>query len=186
MPLPPPADIGIVMTTRKGFLVAIVLTSLIWGGIDIGVAFVATPAKFLSTMASLPILIDIGRKTFAVLEKVDCIFAAILFALGLAAPALKRQTRAWLVLPTIPFLVDFLWLRPILDAEAVKVVSGLAPSDGALHVAYACLVALQICLSILSAAIALTLLAKSGAAVLCADERLDFGPRMNDSAGLTR
>jgi hypothetical protein len=79
-----------------------------------------------------------------------------------------------------------LWLRPILDANAVKVVSGLAPSDGTLHIAYACLVALQICLSILSAAIALTLLVKPGAAVLCADERFDFEPRINDSAGLTR
>src|SRR5665213_1828939 len=95
---------GAVMTSQKRFLQAIVLVSLLWCGIDNGVAFIATPAKFLSDMASLPILIDIGCKTFAVLEKVDCVFAAVLFSLALAAPALKRQTRAWIALPIAPFL----------------------------------------------------------------------------------
>ncbi len=42
---------------------------LIWAGVALGVAFVATPAKFLAPSLSLPVALDVGRHTFAVYDR---------------------------------------------------------------------------------------------------------------------
>jgi hypothetical protein len=96
---------------------------LIWAGISIGVAFLATPAKFLAPSLALPVALDVGRHTFAVYNRVELVlaFVALLFAIG------SRQPRIWrfvLIIPVGAVLTQTLWLLPALDARAEKIMAG--------------------------------------------------------------
>jgi hypothetical protein len=44
---------------------------LLWAGLSAGVAFLATPAKFMAPSLSLPVALDVGRHTFRVYNDVD-------------------------------------------------------------------------------------------------------------------
>jgi hypothetical protein len=51
---------------------------MFWLGLLIGVAFLATPAKFLAPSLSLPVALDVGRQTFYVFNKVEWVMGAVL------------------------------------------------------------------------------------------------------------
>ena len=52
--------------------------AMFWLGLLIGVAFLATPAKFLAPSLSLPVALDVGRQTFYVFNKVEWVMGAVL------------------------------------------------------------------------------------------------------------
>jgi hypothetical protein len=109
---------------------------LIWAGISIGVAFLATPAKFLAPSLSLPVALDVGRHTFRVYSQTELILLAALVVLGLWA----RRRRAWYLSLVIPGLVVFtqvFWLFPALEFRVSAIEAGnahLPPSS--LHLIY--------------------------------------------------
>ena len=51
---------------------------MLWLGLQIGVAFLATPTKFLAPSLSLPVALDVGRQTFYVFNKVEWVMEAVL------------------------------------------------------------------------------------------------------------
>ena len=51
--------------------------AMLWLGQLIGVAFLATPAKFLAPGLSLPVALDVGRQTFYVFNKVEWVMEAV-------------------------------------------------------------------------------------------------------------
>jgi len=109
---------------------------LLWAGIAIGVAFVATPAKFLAPSLSLNAALDVGRATFAVYNRAELGLLALLLLIGFASRAPRRWYLA-LSLPGAIALLQAIWLIPALDDRvSVILAGGPHPANSGLHDAY--------------------------------------------------
>jgi hypothetical protein len=139
---------------------------LLWGGLTIGVAFVATPAKFLATTLTWPGWLDVGRHTFAVYNRVELVIVGALIAISLLTSQ-RRMLRA-LILPSIIVLTETLWLIPALDQQVVAFIAGAQrlPSSP-LHLIYICAEVVKT------------------AALVFLGGRLIFMPRFNNNAAPT-
>lgn len=117
--------------------------ALLWAGISIGVAFVATPAKFLAPSLSLPVALEVGRHTFRIYNALELGMAVV--ALGLALSSAAR--RRWLLAFAIPVLVviaQALWFIPALDARVLMIQGGQTPPPSLLHAGFIALEAAKL------------------------------------------
>lgn len=109
---------------------------LIWAGLSIGVAFLATPAKFLAPSLSLSVALDVGRQTFRTYNGVELAICGVLVLLGLGSRARLR----WYLLLAVPGLIvvaqTFLLLPPLDLRVAAIQAGGPPPLRSALHAAY--------------------------------------------------
>lgn len=62
-------------------MVGLFAISLRWLGLLIGVAFLATPVKFLAPCLTMAVAFDVGRYTFAAFNKVEWLCAVALLAI---------------------------------------------------------------------------------------------------------
>ena len=99
---------------------------MVWAGLALGVAFVATPAKFLAPSLSLPVALDAGRHTFAVYDRLELATLAGLIALGVWSQERRRWYGA-LVLPAAILAAEVLWLLPALDLRVAAILAGHPP-----------------------------------------------------------
>lgn len=117
---------------------------LLWAGVAIGVAFLATPAKFLAPSLSLPVALDVGRQTFRVYNWVELGLVLLLMLLALGSNAPKR----WVLRLSVPVLIvvaQALWLLPALDARVAIIQAGSGwPEPSRLHVVYIAAEALKV------------------------------------------
>jgi hypothetical protein len=117
---------------------------LVWAGVALGVAFVATPAKFLASSLSLPVALDVGRHTFTVYDRLELAMLAGLLGLGIWS----RDWRRWyaiLLLPAAVVLAEALWLLPALDLRVAAILGGRpADKNSSLHAIYIAAEALKI------------------------------------------
>lgn len=125
-----------------GFAVA-----LCWFGFSAGVSFLATPAKFLAPSLSLPVALDVGRQTFAVLNKVEWVLATALLLLVAVLPV----RRSWLATAGATaaaglVLLEAVWLLPALDARVGIIIAGGTAPDSGLHQAYIAIEAAKLAL----------------------------------------
>lgn len=100
---------------------------LVWAGVALGVAFVATPAKFLVPSLSLPVALDVGRHTFAVYDRLQLAVLAALLVLGVWSQD-RRRWYALLLVPAAVVLAEALWLLPSLDLRVAAIITG-RPAD---------------------------------------------------------
>ena len=104
---------------------------LIWAGLAIGVAFLATPAKFLAPSLSLPVALDVGRQTFQIYNQTELVLLVALVVLG----GWSKNRVQWYLVVAIPGLVviaQALWLIPALDLRVSAIEAGathLPPSN---------------------------------------------------------
>jgi hypothetical protein len=109
---------------------------VLWAGIAIGVAFLATPAKFLAPSLSLPVALDVGRQTFAIYNRAELGLLVLLLVIGWAS----RAPRRWYVALAIPgaiVILQTIWLIPVLDHRvAVILAGGVSPTNSNLHAIY--------------------------------------------------
>ncbi|MGH6944940.1 MAG: hypothetical protein ACREH6_12060 [Geminicoccaceae bacterium] len=111
------------------------VTALLWGGILIGVSFLAAPAKFMAPSLSLPVALDVGRQEFATLNLVEIALAVITLALAIVArPA--RGIWIALVVAWLVVALQALWLLPVLDARVELVLDGQTPPPAPWHTLY--------------------------------------------------
>ena len=108
---------------------------VLWAGIAIGVAFLATPAKFLAPSLSLPEALDVGRATFAVLNRAELGLLALLLLIGVASRASRRWYFA-LAVPGSIVLLQAAWLVPALDDRVKMILAGERPANSNLHALY--------------------------------------------------
>ena len=115
---------------------ALVVVVLLWAGILLGVSFLATPAKFGAPSLSLAVAVDVGRSTFAVLNRVE--LGCAVLAAGLLIAGASREAWAWLAsgLAVLGLLLETLWLLPTLDARAQVVIDAGTPPASSLHDLY--------------------------------------------------
>jgi hypothetical protein len=109
---------------------------LLWAGLAIGVAFLATPAKFLAPSLSLPVALDVGRQTFRVYNGVELVLLGALLVLG-GWSNLRRRWYLGLVVPGAIVISQALWLIPALDLRVAAIQAGQSPLPASnLHVVY--------------------------------------------------
>jgi len=117
---------------------------LLWAGLSIGVAFLATPAKFLAPSLTLPVALDVGRQTFRVYNSAEFILLIGLVVLGLWSSG-RRNWYFALAVPAAVIIAQALWLIPALDLRVSAILSGerhLPPSN--LHTFYIAAEALKV------------------------------------------
>lgn len=104
--------------------------ALVWLGIVIGVAFLATPVKFTAPSLELSTALEIGRVTFRLLARVEWVLAALLVAVAM----LGRERLPWSVaVPIAVIVLEALWLTPMLGARTDAIRSGHPVPASALH-----------------------------------------------------
>lgn len=109
---------------------------LLWAGLSIGVAFLATPAKFLAPSLTLPVALDVGQHTFRVYNGAELILLGVVLVLGIRSSSRKRWYLAAL-LPTVVVLLQTLWLIPALDLRVTAIQAGQSPLPPSnLHTVY--------------------------------------------------
>jgi hypothetical protein len=108
---------------------------LLWAGLSAGVAFLATPAKFMAPSLSLPVAPDVGRHTFRVYNDVELALLGTLIVLGAWSKA-RRSRYLALVVPGAVVAAQALWLIPMLDARVTTILAGGEPPQSDLHALY--------------------------------------------------
>ncbi len=116
---------------------------LLWAGLAIGVAFLATPAKFLAPSLSLTVALDVGRHTFRVYNGVELALVVSLLILGAGS---QRRRRWYLSLlgPAVIVVAQALWLIPALDLRVSVIQAGQSPPPSSLHTVYIAAEALKV------------------------------------------
>lgn len=115
---------------------ALVLVLLLWAGILFGVSFLATPVKFAAPSLTLPVAIDVGRTTFALLNRVELGCAAISVGLLLMGASRVLLIRLSAGVTVLGLLLETFWLLPVLDERAQAVIEGALPTASSLHDVY--------------------------------------------------
>jgi hypothetical protein len=108
---------------------------LLWAGLSIGVALLATPAKFLAPSLTLPVALDVGQHTFRVYNDVELALLGIVLAVGIWSTERKRWYAAALLLGSL-VLTQALWLIPALDLRVIAIQAGRSPPSSYLHAVY--------------------------------------------------
>jgi hypothetical protein len=109
---------------------------LFWAGLSTGVAFLATPAKFLAPSLSLPVALDVGRQTFRIYNGAEVALLALALLLSAFSPD-RRRWWLWLALPGAVVFIETIWLLPALDLRVSALLDGgPAPESSLLHPAY--------------------------------------------------
>lgn len=103
----------------------------LWCGLLLGVSFVATPAKFMAPSLSLAVALDVGRQTFAVMNKVEWLFAMALVALAATGKRSLITMAAAAII--IVLLAQTFWLLPLLDSRVALVMEGQQLPASDLH-----------------------------------------------------
>jgi len=124
--------------------------ALLWAGLSFGVAFVATPAKFLAPTLTLPVALDVGRQTFRLYNHVELGLSLVAVLLALSATTRRRHALGFAV-PILLVLVQALWLMPALDARTLLIQAGQPAPPSHLHTVYIAVEAVKI-LALLAAA----------------------------------
>ena len=108
---------------------------LLWAGLSAGVAFLATPVKFMAPSLSLPVALDVGRHTFRVYNDIELALLGTLIVLAVWSKA--RQSRCLaLALPSAIVAAQALWLIPALDLRVSAILAGGQPPPSDLHALY--------------------------------------------------
>lgn len=111
--------------------VGFIILAALWAGLVIGVSFIATPIKFSAPTLDLPAAIDVGRVTFAFLNKVEWGLAVVMVLLVFTA-SVHRLARAMGIAVVAIVLVQSLWLLPVLEARSIAFIDG-TPMDPSIH-----------------------------------------------------
>lgn len=133
-------------TEATARLVGVAFVATLWLGLLIGVSFLATPVKFLAPSLTLATALEVGRATFALLVHVEWGLAVLL---ALAA-AWAGRWGAWrglwacIVVAWLILAAESLWLLPILDERAGRIIAAEAPGPSWHHRLYVALEAAKV------------------------------------------
>lgn len=114
----------------------VVLLTLIWMGLLIGVSFLATPIKFQAPSLDLPVALEVGRVTFAAFSKAER-GLSLLLSIAVFFP---RTWRAEILVAAIVIVIvaaQSLWLLPILGSRIDAVIIGRPMPPSMHHLLYA-------------------------------------------------
>lgn len=133
---------------------ALAALALLWAGMAIGVAWIATPVKFAAPSLTMAVALEVGRVTFHLFSRIEWGLTAVLALLVLAA----RPGRVLIVIAALVAALvaaTAVALLPALDARAALVIAGRVPPPSHLHHLYMAAEAIKLCLLLALAALAI-------------------------------
>jgi hypothetical protein len=113
----------------------IILISLLWAGMIIGISFLEAPTKFTAPSLTLAIGLDVGRHVFAMFNKIELIWATLLIVLLFVSKPQTKITTV-IILPAIILLLQTFWLLPALDQRALVIINGGTNPESSIHLLY--------------------------------------------------
>lgn len=125
-----------------------------WLGMTAGVSVLSTLARFSAPTVAREVAIDIGRVTFAALNKAELVALIVL----LVVVRFSNRARRWwgiCALLTLILIAQSAWLLPELSARADMIVAGIEPPPSKLHTTYSVLELGKLALLLLAGFIAL-------------------------------
>lgn len=117
---------------RQRFSGMIALWAALWAGFLMGVSGLATLAKFHAGSITLPVALDVGRVTFAALEKAEFVFLGVLVLLVIAA-GLTLPRLGLIIVLALGRLAQSIWLLPVLSGRVEAILKGLPWMPGVEH-----------------------------------------------------
>jgi hypothetical protein len=108
--------------------------AMFWLGLLIGVAFLATPAKFLAPSLSLPVALDVGRHTFYVFNKVEWVLVAVLLLMLLSGGSIWLRILG--IIAGLLVIAETVWMLPLLDQRVSLIIAGKTAPPANLHSLY--------------------------------------------------
>lgn len=104
-------------------------------GYLIGVAFLATRAKFQAPSLSFVQLLDVGRYTFRWLTISEYIIIPLIWFIAVHARTSKARMLSLLAVVVLT-IIEKAWVQPILDARVQIYLDGGTPQPSAMHVVF--------------------------------------------------
>lgn len=132
-----------------------------WLGMVLGVSLLATPIRFTATTITRPVALDVGRVTFAALNKAE--FVALIIVLIILR--LSNGARAlWIPVFALALILiaQSAWLLPELGARTDMILAGTEPPPSIAHSAYSILEITKLVLLIFTGFQSLLLLHQGG------------------------
>jgi hypothetical protein len=121
------------MKTR--YIDSLVLISLIWAGMVIGISFLEAPVKFTAPSLTLQVGLDVGRHVFGLFNKVEIVFSVLCIVILIAGKLPLKIIIAGGTAVCMLLLETF-WLLPVLDERALKIIAGETPEGPSPHMWY--------------------------------------------------
>ncbi len=117
----------------KKLNIYVIVLSLIWAGMLLGISFLEAPVKFTAPSLTLQVGLDVGRHVFQAFNKVEIVFGTLSLIL------LFKTDLSFLnkfIFSSILFLLllQCFWLLPALDVRALIIIGGGTPEgESSLH-----------------------------------------------------
>lgn len=105
----------------------------LWTGFVCAISFMEAWLKFRAPGITIPIGLGIGRLVFSALNKVEWVFAIIIFINLIVKKELLKLPSIFLFIPMLIIIVQTWWLLPQLDARAQQYIEGTALPSSRLH-----------------------------------------------------
>ncbi|MDX1507283.1 MAG: hypothetical protein R3358_03310 [Woeseiaceae bacterium] len=114
-----------------------------WFGMTAGVSILSTLARFAAPSMTRPVAIDVGRVTFAALNKAELVALLLLL---IVIRVSGRAAQWWAVGGVLALIViaQSAWLLPELSSRAAMVTAGVEPPASYVHGAYSVLELLKL------------------------------------------
>lgn len=117
----------------------------LWAGMTIGVAMIATPARFTADTITRPIALDVGRAVFAALNKAELVALVLLL---IVVRVSGQSVRFWSLCAALALIViaQSVWLTPELAERTQMIIDGIEPPKSYAHALYSTLELLKLAL----------------------------------------
>jgi hypothetical protein len=123
------------MALNQKLIASAIAVTFLWLGFVLAISFMEAPVKFTAPSLTLSAGLDVGRRVFFVLNKIELAFGIILLLIFLST---KIYGSRILLLSAILIilLIQTIFLLPMLDIRAEEYISGSFPPPSNLHLFY--------------------------------------------------
>lgn len=123
------------MTLNQKLIASAIAVTFLWMGFVLAISFLEAPVKFTAPSLTLSAGLDVGRRVFSVLNKIELAFGITLVLIFLST---KTYGSRFLLLAGILLilLIQTIFLLPILDIRAEEYINGSFPPPSNLHLFY--------------------------------------------------
>lgn len=109
-----------------------------WLGMVLGVSILSTPIRFTATTITRPVALDVGRVTFAALNKAEFV-ALIIVLIVLRVSGSARAMWIPVFSLALILIAQSAWLLPELGARTDMIIAGTEPPPSIAHSVYSVL-----------------------------------------------
>ena len=108
----------------------------IWFGLVGGISFLEAPLKFQAPNITLALGLGIGRLVFFWLNKIEILLMILMIISFFKIEPKNKFAVYTFAVVAVLLLLETVWLLPVLDARAEKVINGTAKPFSNSHIIY--------------------------------------------------